>query len=480
MTVRQRYAEISQLHESPQLIAFAATPAGFFLVWAATTLLLARSSTVYLISPLLALVLLAPQWRTQILAFGSIFALYGMLTRQQVDPAAFPTLLVPVGLLLYGCYRTATSYHRLPRFVQRNGQIVLHAVACGMLLTTWFFTPVGVDSKGSIVGALRFLLPYLLWRCGYMLLAGRRGTAAGSGFLDHVFYCVPAYGGTGIPYGKGYDHLIRHRADAPRAHAQAALAGLKLLVLAWVWLAVRSALALFVYGEDVYGLRHLFLPYAFDVPRLGEAIARRDSIGLPLAWLSMFLELFDVTLGFAAWGHMVIGALRLFGFNVFRNTYKPLLAESLVEFWRRFYYYFKELLTEFFFLPAYISIFKGYPRLRIFVAIMSAAFLGNIYYHMLLDVEELANVGFGGTLARVGPRSVYCFLLAFGIFVSMLREQSRRGSRMATARTSTLPGSLRRIAGVWLFYALIHIWNVNPVELTFSQRLRFLFSLFGL
>jgi len=25
---------------------------------------------------------------------------------------------------------------------------------------------------------------------------------------------------------------------------------------------------------------------------------------------------------------------------MFRNTYKPLLAESIVEFWNRYYYYF--------------------------------------------------------------------------------------------------------------------------------------------
>jgi hypothetical protein len=39
---------------------------------------------------------------------------------------------------------------------------------------------------------------------------------------------------------------------------------------------------------------------------------------------------------------------------------------------------------------------------------------------------------------------------------------------------------LRAIAGVWLFYALIHIWNVQPVTLGFAQRGRFFLSLFGL
>ena len=151
------------------------------------------------------------------------------------------------------------------------------------------------------------------------------------------------------------------------------------------------------------------------------------------------------------------------------------MAQSIVDFWNRFYYYFKELLVEFFFLPTYISTFKAYPRLRIFAATMAAAFLGNIYYHVLRDSEELVNVGLTGAWMQVGPRCFYALLLGLGICVSMIREQQRRGA--ATPSTSS---PLRRIAGVWWFYAIIHIWNVEPAELTFAQRTTFFLSLFGL
>jgi len=481
MRWRELYTEASQLHEHPQLIQFAATPTGRVLVWVAATLLLAPSSTVYMISPLLALVLIAPRWRVQILSFGSVFALHRLLARQHVPPEAMAVLFGVVTAVLYLCYLAARSYARLPRLIRRNAQIVLHGLALLALLSTWLVPAfLGADAAGRTAAALRFLIPYLVWRCGYMLLSGRRGSAARTSFVDHAFYCMPAFGGTAVPYGKGYDHLIRAGAHDPQARARSALAGIKLLVLVWVWTAARFALALLVYGEDVRGLGDAVAGYTLSVPHLREIIARPGSVALPLAWLSMFLELVDVTLAYASWGHMVIGALRLFGYNVFRNTYKPLLSKSLVDFWNRFYHYFKEVMVEFFFLPTYVSWFKTRPRLRIFAAIMSAAFLGNVYYHALLDAGTLVPLGLAEAWARVGPRSFYCFLLGAGIFVSMLREQERRGAPPATADAGSPLRSLRQIAGVSLFYAVIHIWNVPPSTLTFTQRTAFFLSLLGL
>lgn len=84
---------------------------------------------------------------------------------------------------------------------------------------------------------------------------------------------------------------------------------------------------------------------------------------------SIYCELVRQVLRHAVNGHAVIGTLRLFGFKVFRNTYKPLLAESRVAFWGRYYYF---------------------PWSRTF----------------------------------------YCFLLAIGIFVSMGLEKRRAGGKV--------------------------------------------------
>ncbi len=87
-----------------------------------------------------------------------------------------------------------------------------------------------------------------------------------------------------------------------------------------------------------------------------------------------------------------------------------------------------------------------------------------------MNLEQLWNV--------LAPRTLYCLLLATGIFISMLREQKRRGQ---TIETQTLTGRLnqaRRILGVLTFFGLIQIWSLST-DATFIQRMAFFISLFG-
>jgi hypothetical protein len=272
-----------------------------------------------------------------------------------------------------------------------------------------------------------------------------------------------------VPYGKGYDHL----ADADAAiRTVSQLAGLRLLLLAWAWVGALSALDAFAYGGGVGSL---------GLIRLADLIQAGDHGTASIAhrWLSLVAELVRGTLTLAIFGHFIIGTLRLFGFNVFRNTYRPLLSETLIDFWNRFYYYFKELLAEFFFFPTYFSCFKRHPRLRVFAATVAAAGVGNVYYHVLVYLPTLAEAGASGALALMSSRVLYSSVLSVGIFVSLVRQQQRRG-RALPASASGPTARIRRIAGVWLFYAIIQIWNVDPIHLTFAERTRFFTALFGL
>ncbi len=212
---------------------------------------------------------------------------------------------------------------------------------------------------------------------------------------------------------------------------------------------------------------------------LGQMI-NGQTLPLHQAWAGIFADLVYATLGLALFGHFVIGTLRLFGFNVFRNTYKPLLAQSIVDFWNRFYYYFKELLVDFFFYPTFLSYFKKSPRLRMFAAVMAAAFIGNFYCHtiMWLAWGEASFWSGNGLATRIEPYLFYTFMLGLGVYISMLREQARRGKPIVPSAFPMLR-TLRRIAGVWLFFGLIRIWDVGAVA-TLEQRMNFFGSLFGL
>jgi hypothetical protein len=80
-----------------------------------------------------------------------------------------------------------------------------------------------------------------------------------------------------------------------------------------------------------------------------------------------------------------------------------------------------------------------------------------------------------GAIYDLRSRFFYCFLLAIGIYVSMLREQRRGGQGPAAGGVARI----LRIFGVWTFFSLIFIWNVrNGAD--FSTRVEFFLSLFGL
>ena len=76
------------------------------------------------------------------------------------------------------------------------------------------------------------------------------------------------------------------------------------------------------------------------------------------------------------------------------------------------------------------------------------------------------------------PRMIYMAALTTGIWISMLRQQRRRSQLADTS----FAGKLRRIGGVWLFYCLLHIWNIGVPGSgdSIADRFAFMCSLFGL
>jgi hypothetical protein len=235
---------------------------------------------------------------------------------------------------------------------------------------------------------------------------------------------------------------------------------------------VLAALEGAVHGTS-QGLPPVLASWTLGLPDLMEAIrSGAGSYSLPARWLILFTEFLSTTLRLAIMGHLIIGVLRLFGFQVFRNTYKPLLATSIVEFWNRFYYYFKELLVDFFFYPTFLALKRARRELRLACAVVAAAGVGNLYYHVIAAVPVY--FASGATADRLGGRAAYSALLAGGIVVSMLRERRRREAQAHAGRSEGMLATLRAQAGVWLFYSLLHVWNVGLAELTVGQRLRFL------
>jgi hypothetical protein len=453
-------------HEDPAVIAWWRTRCGGILRW------------------------LTPRRRRFILAAASVVigvpALLRLASPTGGVPLPLPTdqvgqalTVVAVFAFLGLCFIAAANFKSLPDVVRRHPQMTLHAVFWGLLLALWNTAEYATSPWREVATAIVVILTTLLWRLGYLLLSAQRGKVAGTRFTDHLIYLLPLYPGL-LALGKGLDYLGRHEARDEDALARAQLAGAKLLGLAASWKVVLSVMNGFVYGsanskvsEALGGLTLTLLP------RFGELLAQGSDASTWESWVSIYLELVRQVLVAGVYGHVIVGVLRIFGFNIFRATYKPLLSETVVQFWGRFDYYFKEVLVDFFFLPTFAKGFRKRPALRMFTAVFAAAVVGNMYLHIIqfgiFGGGALVLADFDAIWSAFDSRLFYCVLLALGIFISMRREQQRAGVAPAAGVTSRVA----RLAGVWTFFAVIRIWDEHP-EVSFLTRTQFFFGLFGL
>jgi hypothetical protein len=391
-----------------------------------------------------------------------------------VPALAYPALFG----MLYLLYLAAAHFQKLPGPVRKRPQVTLHLGFWAVLGALWL-TPDGNSLWRQCLGLVAVSIPFLIWRIGYMLMSGQRGKAQRTRFRDHLFYLWPLWGGSNAPAGKGWDYLSQCEAKTPESYARSMLSGLRLMFVVLVLELVKIFLAGILYAPRRNVVTRLLGGRRLDVPRLKDIVTGRATASIFTTWVSLYLELIWDVLGLAARGHKWVAALRALGFNVFRNTYKPLLAESLVDFWNRYYYYFKELLVEFFFYPTYLRYFRTWPKLRMFAAVFAAAFVGNMYYHFIQGVEHLAAGQVLLLWQNLSPRMLYCFPLALGIYFSMQRQQTKRGRPQRADSGMACLGQLRRIAGVWTFFSLINYWNVKTDQ-SIVERLWFFLALFGL
>jgi hypothetical protein len=418
-----------------------------------------------------------PVRRRRLLSYAAVPAAVAYAAKMLVDregplpPAGPAATAVASGaflLVAYASYRAARGFARLPRAVRRHPRTALHLVYWLLVGALWIMP---VPAVRAVLVPAVVVLPFVLWRCGYLLAAGARGRVEGTAFRDHLMYLFPVWGGSNVPFGKGPEFLARHAAASPDTLARTQLAGVRLVALGLLWVGVAMLVHGLVYGDADVPVTDLLGIPCLGLPRLGALIDGRQSAGRFAMWASVYGELVVDTLHIAIQGHLFVGVLRMLGFFVPRSTDRPLLAQSVVEFWNRYYVYFKELMVDCFFLPTFLRCFRSRPVLRMVAAVFAAAFVGNVYYHLLKAEVALATGDAWGVWQALESRVLYALLLAVGIAVSMHREQRRRGG----ARRG-LPGPLRVVVVV-TFIAIIRIWAAEGTAAGVVPRTRFLLTL---
>lgn len=298
-----------------------------------------------------------------------------------------------------------------------------------------------------------------------------------------------------LPYHKGASYLTKIEAKTAEEFSICQLKGVKLLLWA-LWLKLFSLvlnITLYGYGELLHerlqfkrelGTIQLFLdgsyvnelttlPFSWILPSY-EVAFKRVMIGNPLPWHMNWIVIVSTflltILTIALTTHIVIATIRMCGFNALRNTYRPLASKTIAVFWNHLFYYYKELLVEFFFYPAFFRYFKKHPMLRKYCATMAAACLGNFLFHFMLDVWSAIDLGFFQSIVSYQSYFFYCFVLGNAIFISQIRSEKVLQHEAGLISRFFAP---IRVLG---FYCLLNIFAVEQRESIYDNMI-FLLSL---
>lgn len=304
---------------------------------------------------------------------------------------------------------------------------------------TWFLAYGLQDQRSRSAGPLsvQMGLAYPFWQAGLAWLAP-------------------------TPMGKGAAFLRKHQAQNKEDLAVTQLKGLKLLAWAGVLMLLSRGLQALVARLGIAPLDQAFAAFAQGQP--WSVTGHWASLAQAAAGGLLFLAIL---------GHKVIALARLAGFRLPRNTWRPLQAYTLAEFWNRYYYYFKELLVDFFFFPTFLKALRRHPRLRVFFATFMAAGVGNALYHFLRDIHLVATLGWHDATLGYAGNLLYCVLLALGIGVSQTRLSAGRqlGDGWAARAWSLLC--------VWWFVVVLQVFAHEDRKVALADRLSFFLSLFG-
>ena len=171
--------------------------------------------------------------------------------------------------------------------------------------------------------------------------------------------------------------------------------------------------------------------------------------------------------------HAYVGVARLAGYRLQRGCWRPLESRTLIEYFNRFHYYFKEFLVDLFFLPTFMRVFRSRPRLRVFFATFMAAGVGNAVWHFMRDFHLAAELGFLAALESFSSYAFYCLVLAIGISISQVRANT--GFRPGNSVTERFFS----FCSVWGFVVCLHAFSDGSRDHTLPERLIFIARLFG-
>lgn len=378
------------------------------------------------------------------------------LTHWSATMMASASLLV----VMFGSWLALFTTHRHPRsFLARRPLVTLLLLEVVLLCLTSSVVTHGL-MRAMLWSVLVVLTPYI-WFLPFAIMDQRLREPSPPGL--QMALLRPFWSPANLPFGKGPAFLRKTLSKTPRDLSITQLKALKLLIWSNVLFVMQTAILWL--GEDL--LKIPKLPEAIDAFLSGHAYPITSS------WLTLILEVTDYSLNIALWAALFIGIARLAGYRLPRGSWRPLQSRTLMDYFNRFHYYFKELLVDLFFMPTFFTLFKRHPRLRMFFATFMAAGVGNAIWHFFYELRLVATLGLANALETFTSYAFYCVVLATGIGLSQVR------ATMGIRPSSTPLGRVSSFFWVWSFVVFLHVFGDESRNHTLSERYRFLASLFG-
>ena len=467
------------LDENPRAVAVARTLPGALVCIAAFVVCAALAgrvasplmslSSVALIGATLAVVAVLPAWRTSVVVLSSLvlvaarpFRIEGWADLTAAKAATIPWLPTPHALQLaaVGAF-LAFAFAMLLVFSRWNVKRPVVALfgAYGVAFAVANALPEG-STASAFAWTFAGVFISCIWCLAYALVdqKGRDATPT----LARAGLMRPFWGGSATPIGKHWGYLGKFDAKDADALAVTRLKAVKLAV----W-ALLLAVALGVMERFFFG--------TLGLPDLQSAIlahAANESAGVGVNWAALLANFALDLVIIAVWGHFIVAAVRLAGWRIPRNTRNPLASRTLAEFWNRYFFYFKELLVDFFFYPAFVRWFKKQPKLRIAFATFCAAGLGNFLYHFARETYVFAQKDLWAALYTFHNAVFYSLALATGLIVSQLRK------RKPQPGDGFFAYEVRTRLGVIAFFCGLKIFDDITGEGSLIERADFALSLF--
>ncbi len=452
-----RFAEfrlIPRIETWPEAVALVQTPPGKILLlvlFGAVLRFLIQPGYALLLACAFALISFLPEYRRPVLTAGPLLV---VAVTWLHDPLMLGETygVMALGIALYACVQRwpRSRFGRRPLVYLLSGFSLLIVAAC---------TTTPHSQAARILWPLVGAMASYVWFIAYAVTDKNSTPSRDLGLQVATFR--PIWGTTNTPFPKGAAYLRRIEAKTPEQLAVVQLKGLKLLI----W-----ALLLALLQICWYRVFHGYLRIPLPENALAMSV-RGTPVAWHMRWASQILAYFELILRFSIFGHTFIGCARMAGFNALRNTCRPLSATTLIDFFNRFYYYFKELLVDFFYFPTFLRYFKKHRRLRTVFATSVTILFGDAFYHITRDWHFFRDRGLWGGIASYQVEFVYCIALTIGLSISQLR---RRGPR----HPGFIRGRLLPICGVGLFYVLISVFETDTRSFTLAQTVRYFASLF--